>query len=416
MNIEQKNRFLLELFDHATESIITINKEGLIKLVNPATEKLFGYTMEELTGKRVEFLMPGRYGERHVKHRSDYNVNPHSRSMGIGMDLYAIKKDGKEFPVEISLSPFESGGEMFTMAFVIDITKRKQAENDVIRNQQKLENLTQELKASNERLEAKVVDRTMVLQEALSEIENSRAELIEALEKEKQLNELKSRFLSMASHEFRTPLTTILSSASLIPEYPVTEQQEKRVKHVERITSAVNNLNDILSDFLSLSKIEEGKVIANLKLFNFKSLVAEIINEMKGICKNNQEIHSTYAGHEEIALDPKLTKNIIINLIANAIKFSGENQNIYLDIIIDSNDIKITVRDEGIGISPDDQKHLFERFFRGKNATNIQGTGLGLNIVLKYLELMNGMIEMHSVLDEGSTFIITLPNDLTTQK
>ena len=202
----------------------------------------------------------------------------------------------------------------------------------------------------------------------------------------------------------------------MIPEYPVTEQQDKRVKHVERITSAVNNLNDILSDFLSLSKIEEGKVIANIKLINLKNLVAEIINEMKGICKNNQEIHSTYEGHEEIALDPKLTKNIIINLIANAIKFSGENQNIYLDIIIDSNEIKIIVRDEGIGISPDDQKHLFERFFRGKNATNIQGTGLGLNIVLKYLELMNGMIEMHSVLDEGSTFVITLPNDLITQK
>jgi PAS domain S-box-containing protein len=409
MNREQRDRLLQELFQHATESIIVINKEGAIKLVNPATEKLFGYTQEELNEKKVEFLMPDRYAKKHVGHREHYSQNPHSRSMGIGMDLYARKKDGSEFPVEISLSPFESDGQNFVIAFIIDITKRKHVESEIINHQKKLESMTQQLKTTNEKLEIKVQDRTKVLQEALTEIEKSRGELSKALKKEKELNELKSRFLSMASHEFRTPLTTILSSASLIPEYAMTGQQEKRMKHVERIKSAVNNLTDILSDFLSLSKIEEGKVIADFKKFNLRVLVDEISNDMKGIRKEGQEIIYTHKGEEEIELDPKLTRNVIINLVSNAIKFSDENKKVYLKTYADKKGARIEVQDEGMGISKDDQEHLFERFFRGHNATNIQGTGLGLNIVAKYVELMNGYIEMESELEKGTTFKITFP-------
>ncbi|HKR03407.1 MAG TPA: PAS domain-containing sensor histidine kinase [Bacteroidia bacterium] len=409
MNREQKDRLLQELFEHATESIIVINKDGSIKLVNPATEKLFGYTQEELNEKKVEYLMPERYTKRHVGHRENYNLNPHTRSMGIGMDLYAKKKDGSEFPVEISLSPFESDGQNFTIAFIIDITKRKLVELEIINHQKKLESMTQQLTATNEKLEIKVQDRTKVLQEALTEIEKSRVELSKALEKEKELNELKSRFLSMASHEFRTPLTTILSSASLIPEYAMTEQQEKRMKHVERIKSAVNNLTDILSDFLSLSKIEEGKVIADFRKFNLKNLADEVSNDMKGILKEGQEIIQKHAGEEEIELDPKLTRNVMINLVSNAIKFSDENKKVYLKTYADKKGVRIEVQDEGMGISKDDQEHLFERFFRGHNATNIQGTGLGLNIVAKYVELMNGYIEMESELEKGTIFKITFP-------
>lgn len=409
MNPEQRVRLLQELFEHATECIIVIDHEGYIRLVNPATEKLFGYLQEELSEKKVEFLMPERFAKKHVGHREHYNQNPHSRAMGIGMDLFAKKKDGSEFSVEISLSPFESEGQKFIIAFIIDITKRKRVESEIINHQVKLESMTQELKATNEKLEAKVQDRTKVLQEALSEIEKSRAELSEALEKEKELNELKSRFVSMASHEFRTPLTTILSSASLIPEYPSTEQQEKRIKHAERIKSAVNNLNDILSDFLSLSKIEENKVVADFRQFNLKNLANEVSNDVKGLRKEGQEIIYTHKGDEEIELDPKLARNIMINLVSNALKFSDENKKVYLKTYADKKAVKIEVQDEGMGISKGDQEHLFERFFRGHNATNIQGTGLGLNIVAKYVELMNGYIEMESELEKGTTFKITFP-------
>lgn len=411
MNEEQKKRILQELFAHATESIIAIDQKANIKLVNPATEKLFGYTSAELEGQKVEFLMPARFTKRHEAHRDKYAEDPHTRSMGIGMELFARKKDGSEFPVEISLSPFESGGANFTMAFIIDITNRKLRELEIITHHRELENITQELKVSNEKLEAKVKDRTKVLQEALNEIEKSRTELVEALEKEKELNELKSRFLSMASHEFRTPLTTILSSASLIQDYPLSDHQSRRLKHTERIVSAVNNLNDILSDFLSLSKIEEGKVTASPKKFILTELVSEVISEMKGICKDDQEIIYTHTGEQEVILDPKFTRNIIINLLSNAVKFSEENKKIHCRTFIDSKNISFEIEDEGIGISREDQQHLFERFFRGQNAIHIQGTGLGLNIVSKYLELMDGSIEMKSEIDKGTKFKISFRNN-----
>jgi PAS domain S-box-containing protein len=406
MNEDQKNTLLQQLFDHVTESIIVTDQEGKIMLVNPATQNLFGYNQQELYGKPIEYLMPPRFAERHAKHRNSYNKNPHSRSMGIGMDLFALRKDKTEFPVEISLSPFKSDGKNFVIAFIIDITKRKASENEVINHQKKLESLTSELKATNERLEAKVQDRTKILQEALTEIEKSRTELKEALEKEKELNELKSRFLSMASHEFRTPLTTILSSASLISEYNEADQKDKRTRHVDRIKSAVGNLNNILGDFLSLSKIEEGKVEAQFRKFNIRELIEEVHSEIKGICKQGQQIIHVHNGNNFVELDPKLIKNILINLVSNAIKFSEENKNVYITTSVNKDYIRLVVKDDGMGISNDDKTHLFQRFFRGENAGNIQGTGLGLNIVSKYVELMNGRIEVESELEKGTTFTI----------
>ena len=395
------------LFENMTESIIVTNKSGAIVLVNPATINLFGYTPDELIGKRVEYLMPQRFESAHQKHRAEYIKKPHSRSMGIGMDLYAKKKDGSEFPVEISLNPFYSNEEKYVIVFLIDITKRKKSEAEVKEQKAQLEKLTQELKANNERLELKVQDRTKVLSEALDAIEKSRMELAQSLEKEKELNDLKSRFLSMASHEFRTPLTTILSSVSLIGEYNSADQQDKRLRHVEKIKSAVTNLNNILGEFLSLSKIEEGKVMADFRKFSLTSLVTDVQNHLKDLCKQGQKITVNHFGPSEVYLDPNLMRNILNNLLSNAIKFSKEGDEIMVNTSVLPDKIVVEVSDQGMGISKEDQQHLFERFFRGENASNITGTGLGLNIVSKYVELMNGYIEVSSVLEEGSTFTIS---------
>ncbi len=403
MNSEQRQLMFEELFEHATESIIVINHEGKIKFINPATKKLFGYNQQELEGQTVEFLMPERFAHKHVHNREIYNQNPHPRSMGIGMDLFARRKDGSEFPVEISLSPFKRDDQSFVIAFIIDITKRKQAEDAIVKQRTELLKLADELRASNEKLESKVEARTKVLSEALAELEKSKHELSEALEKEKELSELKTRFISMASHEFRTPLTTILSSASLIPEYPQTDQQDKRMKHIARITSAVNNLNDILSDFLSISKIEEGKVLPEFSKFNLKELIEEVLGDMKNQFKPGQKFIFIYTGEQKVLLDKKLMRNILINLLSNAIKFSEDDKKITINCDVTDESTTIVFSDEGIGISEDDKKHLFERFFRGHNATNIQGTGLGLNIVADYVQLMNGKIEMQSELNKGTT-------------
>lgn len=398
------------LFSHVAEGIIVCNNAGKILLSNPASQKFFGYTESELAQLTIEDLIPENIRGKHAAYREQFQANRRSRAMGKGLDLYAKKKDGTHFPVEISLSPLDLDGALLVVAFIIDITIRKQIELSVQEKQKELEKVAAALIATNEGLEKKVSDRTKVLQEAIRELEKSRSELSYALEKEKDLNDLKNRFISMASHEFRTPLTTILSSATLIGEYEQAIQEEKKKKHIQRIKSAVGNLNDILSDFLSISKLEEGKVNAEMRTFDVRKLVQEITSDMQLNTKPGQMILYHHSGDSEVILDSKLLKNIFINLISNGIKFTPENKIITVSTRKDDYTFSMEVRDEGIGISDEDQKHLFERFYRGKNATNIQGTGLGLHIVGSYVDLMNGHIILQSELNKGTSIKITFPN------
>ncbi|UYQ95380.1 HAMP domain-containing histidine kinase [Chitinophaga horti] len=262
----------------------------------------------------------------------------------------------------------------------------------------------------NSELEQLVQQRTTQLQAALEAMQSSRDALNAALGKEKDLGELKSRFVSMASHEFRTPLSTILSSAYLAKQYDGPDGQDKRHKHLQRIVTSVNFLTDILNDFLSLGKIEEGKVVVKPVLFDVREQVGNMIQEAQGIVKAHQEIVYKHDGWPDVMLDPTLLRHIVLNLIGNAIKFSTKEQSV-IEVIThtDSFGLTLKVRDNGIGMSPEDQAHLFERFFRGANVSNIQGTGLGLHIVAKYTELMKGLISCESQLDVGTTFTIIFP-------
>jgi signal transduction histidine kinase len=322
------------------------------------------------------------------------------------LDLFALRKDGTEFPVEISLSNYNTDKGVYAIAFINDITRRKEIENAALEQKEQLAAINLKIEELNNDLEQKVELRTKQLKETLQQLETSRDEITKALSKEKELSDLKSRFVSMASHEFRTPLSTILSSASLVAKYTESDEQEKRNKHILRIKSSVNNLTDILNEFLSIGKIEDGKIIAHYTHFNLKDLISNICNDLQGIAKSRQQIIHSHKGSEKVNLDPTLLKNVIINLMSNAIKFSPENGTISIVSVVTDERITISIKDNGIGISPEDQQHLFERFFRGANVTNIQGTGLGLHIVAKYIELMNGSIEFNSQLEKGTEFII----------
>lgn len=388
------------LFEYATEGIIVSDHTGKIIRANPSAERLFGYEKGELIAKVIEDLVPRKYKAQHQADRSNYNKNPHARSMGKNMDLFARRKDDSEFPVEISLSYYKKEEETFVIAFVIDITERKKHEANILR--------------LNQDLEKKVEERTKVLHEALIELENSKEQLSLALDSEKQLNDMKSRFVTMASHEFRTPLSTILSSISLVSKYEHGNNAEKIEKHVHRIKSAVTNMTLILNDFLSAEKLEEGKVFVRVEESNLQDLTGSIISEVNGLLKSGQKIEYLHEGTATACFDKQIMRNILLNLTSNAIKFSPEQKTIKVRTVITEAEIKVEVSDEGIGIPEDEQQHLFERFFRSKNATNIQGTGLGLNIVAKYLEVMNGKIEFKSGLDKGTTFYITIPNEKNT--
>ncbi|HEX5002140.1 MAG TPA: PAS domain S-box protein [Bacteroidia bacterium] len=548
------------LFTYATEGILIANAKGEIVMVNPMAGKQLHYDPSELIGKKIEVLIPDRLSKKHVGHREKFIADPHPRPMGQGMQLFAKRKDGSEFPVEISLSNFKTQEGTFVIAFIIDITQRriieelirhekelaqqyldiapvlfvvinqhgevtlinqngcqilgltepeiigknwfdifipeeiresvrsefnsmisgskplvpnfeneivssagerktiswknifirddhgnpvsvlsagedvterKRQEEVIAKTSTELRNYTEEIAKLNAHLEKRVKDRTTELAETVHKLESansilaieikerktaeenlkaSREELRQALSKEKELSELKSRFVTMASHEFRTPLSTILSSASLAGKYNDPEEVPKRIKHLNRIKSSVNNLTSILNDFLSLGKLEEGMVNSSPSKFNIIELGNDLIAEMREVTMNGQIIHFTHKGDTEIVfLDKNLTRNICINLLSNAIKYSPENKSIDFTVTTLPDKVILRIADQGIGIPKGEQQHIFDRFFRANNATNIQGTGLGLNIVKKYTELMDGTIRFESDGTNGTTFIVELP-------
>lgn len=396
------------LFNYATMGIIIADGNGTILMANPFILNEFGYTESEIIGQKVEKLIPLRFQAQHEQHRQGYSAHPRNRPMGVGQDLFAVRKNGSEVPVEVSLGTYKTEEGQFAIAFVSFISDRKDAENA--------------LKQLNAELEKKVEERTESLTETVKQlgiqIKEAEAKDIElqqvnnslnvALEKEKELNELKSRFVSLASHEFRTPLSTILSSAYLVSKYELPAELVNREKHVQRIISSANLLTDILNDFLSVGKIEEGKTIVKKVRFNIEKHIGTIISEMHGLKKKMQEIQYHHTGTPFVLSDSSLLKHIVLNLVSNAIKFSPEGATIHLHTSVTKKMLILSVRDNGIGIPPEDIQHLFERFFRGGNVSNIQGTGLGLHIVRKYAELMNGIISCKSELNKGTEFTITI--------
>ncbi len=405
---------LEKLFESSGEGIMLFNKAGEIVLANPRAKVMFGYTGQELLGQKVEKLVPQHIKSKHEAYRKEYTKNPQPRSMGVGRDLLGLKKDGSTFPLEISLSYLIYNDEKIVVAFITDISVRKETERKLEEYTSELEKKvkarTSELEHLNLGLQSQIQERKLAeeaLKESLEELKKTKQEVLKSLEKEKELGVLKSRFVSMASHEFRTPLTTVLSSANLIAKYTEADQQEAREKHIDRIRKSVENLTNILNDFLSLEKLESGAQKAALEETDVTNLIEEVIEEMAHGLKKDQKI-LFQAKRFVINTDSHILKNILFNLLSNASKYSEEGDSI--EIEIDKKDqLSISIIDHGIGIPENEQKDLFGRFFRAGNVTNIQGTGLGLNIVKKYIQLLGGDITFSSEETEGSTFTLHLP-------
>lgn len=390
------------VFTNATIGIIVANEQGKIVSANHMAEQLFSYAHDELMGVSIEQLVPRSISQYHEKLRHSFNANPQSRPMGHNRDLYAQRQNGTLFPVEISLGYFRLDNTLYAVAYIVDITFKKEAERQLLEQKANVERL-------NTELEQKVADRTQALMDTLEQLEESKDELAQALKTERELGELKSRFVSMASHEFRTPLTAVLNSTSLIEKYPNTDQQDKRQKHLQRIRASVKHLNDILEEFLSVGRLEEGKITAHPAQVNLHHLVDEVVHDMSSLLKAGQTVDIAINSPSSIWLDPSLLRKIMVNLLSNAIKYSGEGSLIRIEGHCANQQITVAVIDQGIGISSDDQQHLFEQFFRAKNATNVSGTGLGLHIVARYVELMQGTIHLQSELNKGTTITFCLP-------
>lgn len=494
-----------QIFENSKEGLLVANQSGEIELINPQAIKLFGYSSEnDLLGQKIEVLIPKELRKTHVGHREGYGKNPMSRSMGIGKNLSAVRKDGSLFPVEVSLSHFEEKGKLKVIAFIVDITERVKIEAEILKLNTQLEREVQfrtaEIDAQNKLLrsiaenfpngniyvvndnfiiewadgrlirEMGFTDRSLIglsfknrLPEQdkdaiilafeelmdgkpiryeltdknrhfsiqgvpldLSQPNNKRALLVELditaqkrtelemhenLNREKELNEMKSRFVSMASHEFRTPLSTIISSATIIGKYHETDQQAQREKHVDRIKRSVANLTAILNDFLSLEKLESGAMTFKPQRISLQEFIIELQEEFEALKKVNQKLITDFKlGIDTVFCDPVIIKNCCLNLLSNATKYSKEDDLIEFTLHVDQKEFHVRVKDHGIGIPPDEQKDLFTRFFRANNVTNIQGTGLGLNIVKRYVDLLGGEISFESALNKGTTFDIVIPS------
>ena len=391
------------VFANATIGILVCNRTGAIVSANRMAHQQFGYPDTALVGLAIESLVPNASGRGHQQQRELFNAHPSVRAMGAhNGELEGLRKDGSVFPVEVSLSYFHLDEELYVVSYILDITFKKTAHQALIAERQRVERL-------NAELEQKVADRTHALLTTLAQLEQRKDELARALAAERELGELKSRFVSMASHEFRTPLTAVLTSASLIKQYSTTGHQDKRLRHIERIWQSVTHLNDILEEFLSVGRIEEGKVEARPARLSLPELLDDTVTDVQGLLKHGQTIAQEVSCPQDVWLDPSLLRKILVNLLSNAIKYSGENAVVRVRATCAQGQLTLSVQDQGVGISPEDQEHLFERFFRARNVTNVPGTGLGLYIIGKYLELMNGTIALQSTLDVGTTVTLTIP-------
>ncbi|MEM6804438.1 MAG: PAS domain S-box protein, partial [Bacteroidota bacterium] len=416
-NLISKKNLLEALVEYAVDGIITINSRGIIETLNPAAAKLFGYEPAEIVGENISKLMPEPHQSSHDAYINHYHKTGEAKIIGIGREVEGRKKDGSLFPFYLSVSKVETTEGHFFAGIVHDLSEQKAAENELrqysIDLEQRVEARTSALAEAIQGLKKEIQERSLA-EEALR---LSEAETQEALMKERELNELKSRFVSMASHEFRTPLATILSSMNLLERYQEQGFSEKQDKHIQRIKSNVKHLTDVLNDFLSLSKLEEGRVQVVPQKVDIVSLIQEFKEDIETQLKEGQRILYQHEEKvQEILLDPKLLHNILINLLSNAVKYSPEHSQIELKSVLEDEHLFIEVKDQGMGIPQDEIHHMFERFFRARNSSHIQGTGLGLSIVKLHVEMMGGMIEVKSGLNEGTVFSLTFPRNIYTHE
>ncbi|HEY8660173.1 MAG TPA: PAS domain-containing sensor histidine kinase [Hanamia sp.] len=386
--------FLNAIIENVIDGFLIIDQNGLILSVNPSVCSLFGYTAKELCGKNVNMLMPSPYRDHHDEYLQRYQLTGRAHIIGIGREIMGLRKDGDVFPARLAVSEVIYNDKKLYAGVIHDLRQEKKTEDQ----QQQYTN----------QLEAVVEERTTFLKTVVETLEQAKEEVNTSLLKEKEVSRLKTNFISVASHEFRTPLSNIQLSAALIERYYERLDKQVVLKHLNEIQMAVKTLTVLLNDFLSIEKIEAGKVGSINKEFDLKMLCEEIIDAMRMQAKKHQKINYTHIGGiSKINLDSNLLQHCLFNLISNAIKYSPEDGSIQLKTEIKDETCQIWIKDNGIGIPEEDQIHLFEAFFRAQNTVDIQGTGLGLNIVKRYVGLMNGRIDFKSSKKTGTVFTLS---------
>ncbi|HEV2964542.1 MAG TPA: PAS domain S-box protein [Candidatus Angelobacter sp.] len=379
----EENRFR-RLLEAAPDAILEVDAQGQIVLMNQVAETMFGYSREELLGMNVESLVPAAMRGNHQRHRASYRTSPQTRSMGIGLELKAQRKDGSLFPVEISLSPNWIDGTLHVIALVRDISERKESQD--------------RLRAIQERYAAQLFAANQQLEARNEEVENA--------------NRLKSEFLASMSHELRTPLHTIIGFSELLIEElegPLNAKQKRFVGHV---LQDARHLLQLINEVLDISKIEAGRLELQREAFDFAVCLGEALAgiQSQALAKNIRiENRNTFS--DLLYADRLRIKEILYNLLSNAIKFTSNGGLVWIESVADESFLRVTVADTGIGIPPEEQTAIFEKFYQvGMSTSGVrEGTGLGLPITKNLVELHGGRIWVESQPGHGSRFTLTLP-------
>ncbi|MGE5216150.1 MAG: PAS domain S-box protein [Chloroflexota bacterium] len=363
------------LLETVPDAIIMVDNTGRIVLVNAQGETLFGYSRKELLGQPVELLLPERFRQSHVGHRTNYLSEPRARAMGAGLELFACRKDGSEFPVEISLSPLATEEGLFVMSAIRDITDRKK--------------LQEELRRKNDELEQ---------QNHLSQ----------------QANRLKSEFLANMSHELRTPLNGIIGFAEIMHDEKVGPISADHKEYLQDILTSARHLLQLINDILDLSKVEAGKFEFSPEITNPMNVVAEVTDIVRTLAAKKRIKLRTACdpGLREIETDPRSLKQILYNYISNALKFTPDQGEVAVRVTaLDDDYFRIEVEDTGIGIRPEDVHRLFSEFqqLNGGSSKEFAGTGLGLALTKRIVEAQGGQVGVRSTPGKGSVFHAILP-------